>query len=64
MEYFKNCMTQEQLEQEHRKMVIKMHPDRNPDNPNATAEFQEMQSITKFNRCMWTIEKDTSNWTP
>ena len=44
MEYFKNCMTQEQLEQEHRKLVIKMHPDRNPDNPNATAEFQEMQS--------------------
>jgi len=43
MEYFANCMTHEQLEQEHRKLVIKMHPDRNPDNPNATAEFQEMQ---------------------
>ena len=43
MEYFKNCMKHEQLEQEHRKLVIKMHPDRNPDNPNATAEFQEMQ---------------------
>lgn len=36
-------MTHEQLEQEHRRLVIKMHPDRNPDNPNATAEFQEMQ---------------------
>lgn len=36
-------MTLEQLEQEHRRLVIKMHPDRNPDNPNATAEFQEMQ---------------------
>ena len=43
MEYFANCMTHEQLEQEHRRLVIKMHPDRNPDNPNATAEFQEMQ---------------------
>ena len=43
MEYLANCMTHEQLEQEHRRLVIKMHPDRNPDNPNATAEFQEMQ---------------------
>ena len=43
VEYFENCMTNEQLEQEHRRLVIKMHPDRNPDNPNATAEFQEMQ---------------------
>lgn len=43
MEYFEHCMTHEQLEQEHRRLVIKMHPDRNPDNPNATAEFQEMQ---------------------
>jgi curved DNA-binding protein CbpA len=41
--YFDDCMTTEQLEQEHRRLVIKMHPDRNPDNPNATAEFQEMQ---------------------
>ena len=37
-------MNQEQLEKEHRRLVIKMHPDRNPDNPNATAEFQEMQA--------------------
>ncbi len=37
-------MNHEQLEQEHRRLVIKMHPDRNPDNPNATAEFQEMQA--------------------
>ena len=44
MNYFDNCMTHEQLEQEHRRLVIKMHPDRNPDNPNATAEFQEMQA--------------------
>lgn len=43
MNYFEHCMTHEQLEQEHRRLVIKMHPDRNPDNPNATAEFQEMQ---------------------
>lgn len=44
MNYFDNCMTHEQLEQEYRRLVMKMHPDRNPDNPNATAEFQEMQS--------------------
>jgi len=43
MNYFEHCMTHEQLEQEHRRLVIKMHPDRNPDNPNATVEFQEMQ---------------------
>lgn len=36
-------MTKEQLEQEHKKLVKQLHPDRNPNNPNATAEFQEMQ---------------------
>ena len=36
-------MTHEQLEQEHRRLVIKMHPDRNPNDPEATAKFQEMQ---------------------
>lgn len=41
--YFEHCMTHEQLEQEHRRLVIKMHPDRNPDDPEATAKFQEMQ---------------------
>jgi len=43
VEYFANCMTHEQLEQEHRRLVIKMHPDRNPNDPEATAKFQEMQ---------------------
>lgn len=36
-------MNHEQLEQEHRRLVIKMHPDRNPNDPEATAKFQEMQ---------------------
>jgi len=36
-------MTHEQLEQEHRRLVIKMHPDRNANDPEATAKFQEMQ---------------------
>ena len=36
-------MTHEALEQEHRRLVIKMHPDRNPNDPEATAKFQEMQ---------------------
>ena len=44
MEYFKNCMTKEQLEAEHKRLVIQLHPDRNADNPNATAKFQEMQA--------------------
>ncbi len=36
-------MTHEQLEQEHRQLVIKMHPDRNPNDTEATAKFQDMQ---------------------
>ena len=44
MEYFKDCMTHEQLDVAHRQWVKKLHPDLNPDNPNATAEFQEMQA--------------------
>ena len=43
VEYFADCMTHEALEQEHRRLVIKMHPDRNPNDPEATAKFQEMQ---------------------
>ena len=43
MEYFKDCMTEEQLKARYKELVIKLHPDRNPDNPNAKDEFQEMQ---------------------
>lgn len=42
--YFMSCMTEEQLTKEHRRLVIEMHPDRNPDDPDATAKFQEMQA--------------------
>lgn len=42
--YFDNCMTTEQLEQEHKRLVIQLHPDRNTDDPEATAKFQEMQA--------------------
>ncbi len=43
-EYFNNCRTAEELQKEHRRLVIQMHPDRNPDAPDATAKFQEMQT--------------------
>ena len=43
-DYFSDCTTMEQLEKKHRTLVLQLHPDRNPDNPNATREFQEMQS--------------------
>ena len=36
-------MTEEQLKTRYRDLCVKMHPDKNTDNPNATAEFQEMQ---------------------
>ena len=42
--YFDNCMTVEELEQEHKRLVIQLHPDRNPNDPDATAKFQEMQA--------------------
>ena len=37
-------MTLESLEQKHRKLVLQLHPDRNPDKADATREFQEMQA--------------------
>ena len=37
-------MTIADLEKEHKRLVIQMHPDRNPNNPKATEEFQEMQA--------------------
>ena len=43
-EYFRDCRTEEELRKEHRKLVVQMHPDRNPEDPDATAKFQEMQA--------------------
>ena len=43
-DYFNDCMTLEALEQKHRKLVLQLHPDRNPDKAGATREFQEMQA--------------------
>lgn len=37
-------MTEDELRKEHRRLVVKMHPDRNLDDPDATAKFQEMQA--------------------
>lgn len=41
--YFDDCMNEEQLKARFRELCVKMHPDKNTDNPNATADFQEMQ---------------------
>lgn len=43
-EYFSKCMTIEDLNREHRRLVVQMHPDRNADDPDATVKFQEMQA--------------------
>lgn len=43
MEYFKDCTTQEELKARYREWTLKLHPDKNPGNPNAEAEFKEMQ---------------------
>ena len=43
-DYFNDCYTLEALEQKHRKLVLQLHPDRNPDKADATREFQEMQA--------------------
>lgn len=42
--YFSKCMTIDDLNREHRRLVVQMHPDRNHDDPDATAKFQEMQA--------------------
>ena len=43
-DYFNDCYTLEALEQKHRKLVLQLHPDRNPDKADATRQFQEMQA--------------------
>ena len=43
-DYFSMCMTIEDLNREHRRLVVQMHPDRNADDPDATVKFQEMQA--------------------
>ncbi len=43
MRYFDSCMTLEELKACYKQWVLKLHPDRNPDNPNAAEEFKEMQ---------------------
>jgi len=44
MDYFKDCMTLEELRTKYKELVRNLHPDKNPDNPNAKDEFQEMQA--------------------
>ena len=41
--YFADCMTEEQLKIRYRELCVRMHPDKNSDDPDATAKFQEMQ---------------------
>lgn len=43
MRYFDDCMTLEELKARYKQWVLKLHPDRNPDNPNAEADFKDMQ---------------------
>lgn len=43
-DYFSKCTTIDDLNREHRRLVVQMHPDRNHDDPEATAKFQEMQA--------------------
>ena len=43
-DYFSKCNTIDELNREHRRLVVQIHPDRNPGDPDATAKFQEMQA--------------------
>jgi len=41
-DYFLNCNSEESITTRFKKLAIEMHPDKNPGDPGATANFQEM----------------------
>lgn len=44
MKWFSNCKTTAEVKKEYHRLAMKHHPDRNPDDPNATATMQAINA--------------------
>lgn len=58
MKYFKECKTRQQLKDQFRNLAMQHHPDKNPNDPTATATMQEI--IKEYEEMILRTYDDTS----